>query len=1024
MSEKIRRIIDTLHGGIAEYDRKEDSFVFRYCSEDIARLPGEAGTSGKTGLDVQAVVSSCDQKRVEDALRDALKKKITLNTCCRVKAKGGCAKWCRINGWSSGEGYFALFTEMAPESQLYQSIAEEVTDNIYVTDQQTYQLLYVKERDQEDGGQSKVGQKCYHALYGKSSPCEFCGKACNSGRENRGMFENDGQYYVTKFWEMDWNGTPAYVRFVRDITEKETERRQKERMEQYFQKVVEYLPGGMAVVRHDRDGSMTPEYLSDGFSEMLEMSREAAWCMYQENAMEGVHPDDREYVSRGLEQCIREKREKYELQYRLRKGNGEYLWVNARFSVIQSEDAAARVYVDYHDITAEKKMQEQLRQQYREQIRQHYQMAGPDALILGHCNITRNKIHEIVDYTHSGLLERFGDNREEFFTGIGTLIEKKEEREAFYDRYLNEPSERAFRNGVKEVIMPCFLKLPNQRAGKYVQFKVVFAETPDTGELTGILTVTDITEKTIREKIFMQLSSSNYDLVASVNLFDDSYEIVSGGDSMIREQSGSNTDRIRKVIDQLVVEKDREKEYVADMLESSAMLERLKNGGSYSFSYSACDENGSVHTKNMMISPIDLRLGRVCFVRTDVTKMLAEERAAKEELERALQEAEKASRVKSDFLSSMSHDIRTPMNAIVGMTALALANLNDASKIEDYLHKISLSSQHLLSLINDILDMSQIEQSKIHLNRQVLQIGELVNHISSIMTPSAENAGICFRIETETAEKTGFWGDALRIKQILLNLLSNAFKFTMEGGTVLFRVEEQRPDKPRHVRYRFIIEDSGIGMSEEFISHLFEPFVRSDKVSRVEGTGLGLSITKGLVDLMGGQIRVSSQLLKGTRFEIELEFEQAEDVQTERKSEAVEAAEDDLSGYHFLLVEDNEINSEILGELLQMKGATFTVKRDGLQAVEEFAASRPGTYDAVFMDIQMPVMNGFEATKRIRSLDHPDAESVIILAMTANAFAEDVQASLAAGMDGHIAKPVDMKLLYHTVSELLKKKSS
>lgn len=212
-------------------------------------------------------------------------------------------------------------------------------------------------------------------------------------------------------------------------------------------------------------------------------------------------------------------------------------------------------------------------------------------------------------------------------------------------------------------------------------------------------------------------------------------------------------------------------------------------------------------------------------------------------------------------------------------------------------------------------------------------------------------------------------------------------------------------------------------MSDEFLSHLFEPFIRSNKVSKVEGTGLGLSITKGLVDLMGGNIQVQSKLHHGTTFEIELEFELVEQsalhVQREEK-ETIE--EENLSGYHFLLVEDNEINSEILGELLQMRGATFTVKTDGKQAVEEFKRTKPGTYDAIFMDIQMPVMNGYEATRAIRRLDHPDAKSIIILAMTANAFAEDVKASLEAGMNGHIAKPVDMKLLYHTISELLNSK--
>ena len=193
-------------------------------------------------------------------------------------------------------------------------------------------------------------------------------------------------------------------------------------------------------------------------------------------------------------------------------------------------------------------------------------------------------------------------------------------------------------------------------------------------------------------------------------------------------------------------------------------------------------------------------------------------------------------------------------------------------------------------------------------------------------------------------------------------------------------------------------------------------------MTKVEGTGLGLSITKGLVDLMGGEIRVSSKPQQGTRFEIELEFELAESPEEEQKENTPEIEDEDLTGCHFLLVEDNEINSEILGELLQMRGATFTVKTDGLQAVNEFKQANPGTYDAIFMDIQMPVMNGYEATGKIRKLDHPDARSIIILAMTANAFAEDVQASIDAGMDGHIAKPVDMKLLYNTISSLLKER--
>lgn len=909
----------------------------------------------------------------------------------------------------------------SPEIQLFQSIIEESADDIYVIEKSNFRLLYANElKNPLWSDQKRIGKTCYQLLNGRTEPCEFCSLLHEDQTLETMIFENKGRFYSTRFHEMDWNGIPAYVKYVRDVTEEVESQKEKERLEQYFQTAVKYLPGGMAIIHHEVGGKITPEYLSDGFAEMLEMSKEQVLQMYRDNALAGVHPEDREYVKEKLNQCILENREKYELQYRLQKGTGEYLWIHAKFSVIQCDAGSARIYADYHDITAEKRMQEQLRQQYKEQIHQHYLLAGPDALILGHCNITKNFIYEIVDYTNSELLETFGDVREDFFTGIGTLIVDQKEREEFYSKYLNAPSLRAYENGINEVVMSCYIQLPNQKSGKYVQFKVVLVETPDTGDVTGILTVTDITETTIREKIFMKLSSSNYDLVANLNLLEDTYEIVSGGDENFTELRGCSSKRIQDVMKKTVVE--TEQAYFMKMLNPENMLKQLEKKESYSFTYSIMNADGTLRAKNMMVAAVDLRLGRVCLIRADVTEVLLAERAAKEELERALEAAKKASRVKSDFLSSMSHDIRTPMNAIVGMTTLALANIENQEKIKEYLQKISVSSQHLLSLINDILDMSQIEQSKICLNQQPIWLEEMMNHIASIMEVQAENRGIHFQIERKEIRHSYFLGDMLRIKQILINLLSNAVKFTMEGGKILFRVEEKEAEQENYVRYRFTVKDTGIGMSREFQTRLFEPFIRSEKVAKVEGTGLGLSITKGLVDLMGGQIFVQSKSHEGTTFYIDLEFQKMEEIKKDRKETQVEGEKEDLFGSHFLLVEDNEINSEILGELLQMQGATYTIVMNGQQAVEEMERSEPGTYDAIFMDIQMLVMNGYEATKAIRKLDHPDAKSIVILAMTANAFAEDVHASLEAGMNGHIAKPVDMDLVYHTIEKLVKKK--
>lgn len=930
----------------------------------------------------------------------------------------------------------ALYDEKAPVLHLFQNIAEEVADGIYVVNQENHALLYVDKRNTNilsdipdlppDYKNRKEEPKCYRLLYGKSSPCEFCPLQNISPKQKitKINFENNGHSFTASFRKIDWNHLPAYSVYICDITEEIKKHLEQERLEQYFQTVIKYLPGGMAVIHHSVLGESKPEYLSDGFANMLSISQKEAWDMYRDDALSGVHPDDRKYVQAQLQKCIQERTEKYELQYRLRNGLNGYTWVSAKFSVIPCEDKSTRVYVNYHDITMQKEMQDKLQQQYNEQIKRHYLLASPNALILGHCNVTQNKIYEIVDYTNSALLETFGNVREDFFTGIGTLIVDEAERKEFYSKYLNEPSKQAYLNGTSEIIMSCFLKLPHQELGKYVQFKVTLIDTPDTGDITGILVITDITEKVIREKIFMTLSSSNYDLVANVNLFSDTYEIVSGGDKHIPEKRGSNSQRVKRVLSESVMHREQEKKYLEKMLDPSSMLKRLEQKNQYSFLYSLYNEKGEVRTKSMLISAIDLRLGRVCFIRSDVTDMLKAEQKAKEELVKALKEAQNANQVKSDFLASMSHDIRTPMNAIVGMTNLALANIENTDKIKDYLYKISVSSQHLLSLINDILDMRQIEQSKIHLNYQMIHIQELIDHLSSMMSTSAKNAGLHFHIDNQCFTSLAFMGDSLRIKQILINLLSNAFKFTPNGGTVLFRIEEIDAKQPQNVRYRFTVKDNGIGMNKDFMKRLFDPFMRNTNASKLEGTGLGLSITKGLVDLMGGSIHVDSQLKKGTTFEVELEFEKIDDVKIDSAETTSNIVSKDLSGYHFLLVEDNEINYEILSELLHMWGATVTIKTDGLQAVNEFKQAKPGTYDAIFMDIQMPVMNGYEATKKIRKLDHPDAKSIIILAMTANAFTEDIYASLDAGMDGHIAKPIDMELLYDTLSSMLNKKKN
>ena len=504
----------------------------------------------------------------------------------------------------------------------------------------------------------------------------------------------------------------------------------------------------------------------------------------------------------------------------------------------------------------------------------------------------------------------------------------------------------------------------------------------------------------------------------------------------------------------------------------------------------------------------------------------------------ALAIAERANQAKTEFLSNMSHDIRTPMNAIVGITQLMKNELDDPAKMTDHLDKLQASSQHLLNIINDVLDMSRIESGKTVLHAKPMNLAEELGQIEDIIRPQAAQNGLTFDLCTDGVRHEQLLGDATRLRQVLLNILSNSVKYTPKGGHIHFCIKELAREGHSYARYRFAVEDNGIGMTPEFLEHIFDPFTRAENsvTNRVQGTGLGMAITRNIVEMMGGTIHVESTPGKGSRFEVMLEFkidpdaaastekltllavccdesnfaairnalsgrpaalrtcstlEEAvpllreapadvillpwsaesaalcssvqrlrdaapgavllcvgeqprEDVldslhfcgadgylplpffatnlDTElrrvregRAALAPDAHSSILQGMHFLCAEDNAINAEILRSLLEMSGADCTIYSDGAQLVQAFAAVQPGQYDMILMDVQMPVMNGYDATRAIRAGANPLGRTIPILAMTANAFSEDVQHSLEAGMDAHLSKPVDLHVLEDTV---------
>ena len=387
-------------------------------------------------------------------------------------------------------------------------------------------------------------------------------------------------------------------------------------------------------------------------------------------------------------------------------------------------------------------------------------------------------------------------------------------------------------------------------------------------------------------------------------------------------------------------------------------------------------------------------------------------------VEAALEVAEKASKAKTDFLSNMSHDIRTPMNAIIGITTLMKNELHQPEKLAEHLGKLETSGRLLLGIINDILDMSRIESGKTTLNIEKTNLPQQVSQLDSIIRQQASQRRQTFTVENHVQHENVL-ADPNRLNQVLMNILSNAVKYTPQGGHIRLDVEELTHTE-HYAKYRFVVQDDGIGMSEAYQKTLFEPFTREEKsgTNRVQGTGLGMAITKSIVDLMGGTIHVESAPGKGSRFEVVLEFPidaEADKVQTASALPEEAEAVSPLSGMKFLCAEDNAINAEILEMLLEANGASCTICSNGQEIVDAFASVKPGEYDMILMDVQMPVMDGLEATRRIRNGENPLGRTIPILAMTANAFLEDMQKSKEAGMDEHLSKPVDIAALEQTV---------
>lgn len=962
------------------------------------------------------------------------------------------------------------------------------------------------------------------------------------------MKKKDGSY----IWVHDMgrsvaaeDGRPAIISVCMDITV------QKQAREEVLH-IYNNIPGAVFRCRFDDVFSLIKA--NDGLFDFLGYTREEFTAMG--NCMASVtYPEDFPGIAGKLARQLT-KGNTIHNQYRMVCKDGTVKWVSLRGQLVREDEAVPYLYCVLMDITDEKLMQERVQELYETELAYFAELSMTGGSIQGRINVTQNRMENYVSTSGAAIAE-IGTSYDQAVENLaeaavdpqyGDMIRGVLRREKVLNDFSAGKADyhfdylRKFRDGGAFWASTSFRSCLNPESGDVMIFFYTF----------------DVTEQKLREELLHKITERDYDIITEIDMEKDTHRPISIDKARTATipKEGEFQKEIRAVADRYMDGQAAE-EFLAK-LDYGYMWEQLETHDDYTFLAEMRDEYGVLRIKRYQMFYISRELKRVCMSQSDVTDVVRQEQKQKEELASALVAAEQANAAKTDFLSRMSHEIRTPMNAIIGMSAIAAQSVGDDEQVADCISKIGISSRFLLSLINDILDMSRIESGKMLLKNEKIPTEEFLNGINSICYAQAASKGVDYECIVDPVLDDYYMGDAMKLQQVLINILSNAIKFTSEGGKVTFSAHQHRRSKNGAV-LRFGVNDTGVGMSEEFLPHIFEPFSQESTGTTAVfgGTGLGLAISKSIVDMMDGKITVRSIKGLGTEFTIDVKLGiteeeklrhnqkkqdynfshlktlvvdddvavcesavvtlkemgvKAEWVDSGRKAvdrvqmlwnenkfydmilidwkmpdmdgietarrirrivgpavtiiimtaydwisiegeakmagvnllmskpmfksslisaftrvlgekeeqeEREETIEYDFTGKRILLAEDNLINTEVAVMLLEGKGFAVDTAENGLRALERFSKSEAGYYDAILMDIRMPLMDGLTSAMNIRHLSNADAKEIPIIAMTANAFDDDIEKSKAAGMNAHLAKPIEPDRLYQTLYDFI-----
>ena len=943
----------------------------------------------------------------------------------------------------------------------------------------------------------------------------------------------------------DETGRPAITSVCIDITP------QKMAQEEVLH-IYNNIPGAVFRCRFDSDFSVIEA--NDGLFEFLGYTRAEFRAMG--NKMSAViYPEDLAIMYDILNAQL-EHGNTIRNENRLVCKDGTVKWISIKAQLLPENDGERYFYCVFVDITEERQLQRRVQELYEKELAYFAELSSADGTIQGRINLTQDRLESKIA-TSDLVISHIGASYQETIDSFVNSAVDVTYREEIRMQLGRDKVLRDFTAGKADYHFD-FLRRRNDGSLFWGSTSFRSCLNPETGDVILFFYTFDITEQKLQEQLLVKISEMDYDVITEVDILRNIHRLISYHPQKKNTipQHGYFQEAIRKVADQFMDDEARH-EYLTK-LDYDYMKRQLEEQDSYTFIIEFKDEFHVKGVKRFQVFYINRELSRVCITRTDVTDVVRQEKRQKEELASALVAAEQANAAKSDFLSRMSHEIRTPMNAIIGMSAIAAQSIGDDEQVADCISKIGISSRFLLSLINDILDMNRIESGKMLLKKERIPTEEFLNGVNSICYSQAASKGVEYECILDPVLDDYYIGDAMKLQQVLINVLSNAIKFTNLGGKVTFSASQRRKTKNDAI-LRFIINDTGVGMSEEFLPHIFEPFSQESTGSTAlyGGTGLGLAISKSIVDMMDGSITVRSIKGIGTEFTVDVKLGMTEEeklrhhqkepnynfshlktlvvdddvavcesaiatlkemgvqaewvdsgrkavhqVETlwaqgkyydmilidwkmpdmdgietarrirrivgpdvtiiimtafdwatieheaklagvnllmskpmfksslvsafkkvmgekEEKSQKTEKDDFCFAGKRVLLAEDNLINTEVAVMLLENKGFVVDTAENGLRAMERFSKSEAGFYDAILMDIRMPLMDGLTATTNIRHLSNADAKSIPIIAMTANAFDDDIEKSRAAGMNAHLSKPIEPERLYQTLYDFI-----